>query len=210
MKYGFLIIGILTVMLTGEAFTEDHGRGTMAENESLKKATFAGGCFWCMQPPFDELPGVVSTRAGYTGGTKKKPTYEEVSAGQTGHAEAVEIIYDSSQISYDELLEVFWKNIDPTTENAQFADKGSQYRTAVYYHNEEQKQAALASRKRLEDSGKFNDKPIVTKVEPAPEFYPAEDYHQDYYKKNPVHYQLYKKGSGREGYLREKWGEKKK
>ena len=175
------------------------------ENNRFEKATFAGGCFWCMQPPYDKLPGVVSTTVGYTGGTKAHPTYEEVCTGETGHAEAVEIVYDGSKVSYSQLLDVFWRSIDPTTLNQQFADRGTQYRTAVFYHNEEQKRLAIASKEELGKSGKFK-KPIATEIVPASTFYPAEDTHQGYYKKCPIPYQLYKVGSGREGYLKKVWG----
>lgn len=177
-----------------------------ASPEGLRKATFAGGCFWCMQPPYDTLTGVVSTRAGYTGGHTKNPTYQEVCSGTTGHTETVEIVFDPGRISFGELLDVFWKNIDPTAVNAQFADRGTQYRTAVFYHDEEQKRLAIESKEALEKSGKFR-KPIVTEILPASEFYPAEEYHQEYYRKNPVHYNLYKFGSGRETFLKEMWGD---
>jgi methionine-S-sulfoxide reductase len=159
-----------------------------------------------LQPPYDKLKGVVSTTVGYTGGHKKNPTYEEVSSGTTGHAEAVEILYDPTQTTYEELLDLFWHNIDPTTQHGQFADRGTQYRTAIFYHNEEQKRLALASKEALEKSGKFK-KPIVTEIVRASEFYPGEDYHQEYYKKNPTHYNLYKVGSGRETFIKEIWGD---
>jgi methionine-S-sulfoxide reductase len=175
----------------------------MAESKN-QKATFAGGCFWCMQGPFDALDGVVSTMVGYMGGIIENPCYEEVSTGTTGHAEVVEILYDPQKISYKELLEVFWRNIDPTTPNQQFADKGSQYRTAIFYHNEEQKKLAEQSKADLEKSGKF-DKPIVTEIVKATSFYPAEDYHQNYYKKNPFHYEMYKQGSGRASFVERVW-----
>lgn len=176
----------------------------MAEDNKLQKATFAGGCFWCMQGPFDHLDGVISTKAGYTGGKKENPTYEEVSSGTTGHTEAVEIMYDPLKISYKELLNVFWRNIDPTTNNQQFADKGTQYRTTIFYHDDKQKQIAVQSKSELEKSGKF-DKPIVTEILPATTFYPAEEYHQDYYKKNPFRYEMYKQGSGRAEYVKLMW-----
>ncbi len=172
-----------------------------------EKATFAGGCFWCMEQPFHELKGVLSTTVGYTGGEKKNPTYEEVSSGLTGHTEAIEILYNPSQVSYEKLLEVFWRNIDPTTVNQQFADAGTQYRTAIFYHNEEQKHLAEISKENLEKSGKYT-KSIATQILPLKEFYKAEDTHQNYYKKNPLHYNLYKKGSGREDYLKKTWGSK--
>jgi methionine-S-sulfoxide reductase len=179
---------------------------TNAENPNKTlTATFAGGCFWCMQPPFEQLKGVTSVMAGYTGGHSKNPTYEEVCTGTTGHAESVQVIYDPSKISYDELLEVFWRNIDPTSENAQFADHGTQYRTAIFYHNEEQKRLAEASKEKLAKSGKFK-KPIVTEIVAASAFYPAEDYHQHYANKNPLHYKAYKYGSGRATFLEKTWG----
>jgi len=171
-----------------------------------EQATFAGGCFWCMEPPFEKLEGVTEVAAGYTGGTEGRPTYEAVSSGTTGHVEAVRITYDPSTVGYEELLETFWRNIDPTQADGQFADIGPQYRTAIFYHTEEQRRLAEASKARLAASGKF-DKPIVTEIEPAGPFYPAEDYHQDYYKKNPLRYKLYHTGSGRKGYLRKTWGE---
>lgn len=176
-----------------------------AVNVKTQTATFAGGCFWCMQPAFDETPGVVSTTVGYTGGSVANPTYEQVSSGKTGHAEAIEVIYDPAEVSYAQLLEVFWHNVNPTTPNQQFADKGTQYRSAIFYHDAAQQQAAEASKAKLAQSGKF-DKPIVTEFLPASVFYPAEEYHQHYYKKNAVHYNLYKIGSGRADYLKKTWG----
>jgi len=175
-----------------------------ASSASIKKATFAGGCFWCMEPPFEALPGVLSVTAGYTGGRLPGPTYDQVLGGKTGHAEAVEILYDADRVPYAKLLDIFWQNIDPTTPDRQFADVGEQYRTVIFYHDDEQKQMAIASRARLEKSKRFRD-PLVTAIEPAGEFYPAEEYHQDYYKKKPVHYQLYKRSSGREAFLKENW-----
>ena len=169
------------------------------------KAIFAGGCFWCMEPPFDALPGVISTTSGYTGGQKKSPGYEQVSAGGTGHAEAVEIIYDPKQVSYEKLLEVFWHNIDPTAKNRQFCDAGSQYRSAIFYLDEEQKRLAEAARSALAKSKPFKGD-IVTEIVPAGEFWPAEEYHQDYYKKNPVRYKFYRHGCGRDARLQELWG----
>ena len=176
---------------------------------NVQTAIFAGGCFWCMEPPYDNLPGIISTIVGYTGGEVENPSYEEVTTGTTGHAEAVKIEFDSTQISYSELLRVFWRNIDPTNPFGQFADRGSQYRTAIFYLDEKQKEAAFHSKKELEESGKFKD-PIVTQIVPAELFYPAEDYHQEYYKKNPFHYNSYKVGSGRAGYLEKVWGDEKK
>ena len=167
-------------------------------------ATFAGGCFWCMQPPFDRTPGVLSTTVGYTGGTTLNPTYEEVCSGRTGHAEAIQVTYDPARVSYEQLLEVFWHNINPTTPNRQFADHGTQYRTTIFYHTEGQRQAALASKAALERSGRFST-PIVTELVPASAFYPAEAIHQGYSRKNPLRYRLYRMGSGRDAYLKRTW-----
>ncbi len=168
-------------------------------------ATFAGGCFWCMEPPYDKLPGVISTTSGYMGGTKRNPTYEEVSSGRTGHAEVVQVVYDPSKVTYERLLEVFWLNIDPTVQDRQFCDVGSQYRTAIFYHSAEQKRLAEASKAAVEKSKPFKQ-PIVTPVEQAGDFWPAEDYHQDFYKKNPVRYKYYRTGCGRDARLKELWG----
>jgi len=170
-------------------------------------ATFAGGCFWCMEAPFDNLPGVDATISGYTGGTKVNPTYEEVSSGRTGHAESVDVIYDPKKVTYEQLLEVFWHNIDPTVKDRQFCDTGTQYRTAIFYHDAAQRQAAEASKAALEKSKPFKE-PIVTQIVMAGSFYPAEDYHQDYYKKNPVRYHLYRTGCGRDDRLKQLWGDK--
>jgi peptide-methionine (S)-S-oxide reductase len=176
------------------------------ETKNLAVATFAGGCFWCMEPPFDKLTGVISTTSGYIGGHKSNPSYEEVSSGWTGHAEAVQVAYDSTRISYIDLLEVFWRNIDPLATNRQFCDAGSQYRSAIFYHNDEQRRLAEASKQKLEQAGRF-DRPIVTEIVPATEFYPAEEYHQDFYKKNPIRYKAYRTGCGRDRRLKELWGE---
>ena len=170
-------------------------------------ATFAGGCFWCMEPPYDKLPGVSATISGYIGGKKPNPTYQEVSAGTTGHTEAVQVVYDPKKVSYDKLLEVFWVNIDPTVKDRQFCDAGSQYRTGIFYHDEAQRKAADASLEALKKSKPFKE-PIVTPVEMAGPFYPAEDYHQDYYTKNPVRYNFYRTGCGRDARLKELWGAK--
>jgi peptide-methionine (S)-S-oxide reductase len=172
-----------------------------------KVATFAGGCFWCMEQPFDRLPGVVATISGYTGGRTVNPSYEDVSSGRTGHAEAVDVVYDPRKVSYEKLLEVFWVNVDPTTKDRQFCDVGTQYTSAIFYHDEEQRRAAEASRARVEKAKTFKE-PIVTRIEMAGPFYPAEDYHQDFYRKNPVRYQLYRKGCGRDARLHELWGDK--
>lgn len=178
--------------------------GVSQEKQELEKATFAGGCFWCMQPVFDKLPGVVSTVVGYTGGVKENPSYEEVATGQTGHAEAIEVTYDPSRISYRKIVDIFFRSIDPTDREGQFADRGQQYRTAIFYHDENQKKEAEAAKKRLARSGRFSE-PIVTEIVPASKFYPAEEYHQKYYLKNTGHYSLYKVGSGRESFLEKIW-----
>ncbi len=177
----------------------------MAEENKLEKATFGGGCFWCMEPPFEKLDGVKSVISGYSGGTVDNPTYKAISTGTTGHAEVVQVTFDPSKVSYEKLLSVFWRNIDPTTLNAQFADRGTQYRTVVFYHSAEQKELAEKSKKDLGESGKFSD-PIVTEISEAEKFYPAEDYHQDYYKKNPIRYKAYSFGSGRQSFIKKIWG----
>jgi methionine-S-sulfoxide reductase len=172
--------------------------------QKLEKATFAGGCFWCMQALFDKVKGVVSTTVGYTGGHKENPTYEDVCSGKTGHTEAIEIQYDPSQVTYSELLDIFWKNIEPTMLNRQFVDFWTQYRTAIFYHNEEQKRLAETSKEKLEKSGQF-EKHIVTEIKPASTFYKAEEYHQKYYEKKPIRYAFYEAHSGRKQYLKEIW-----
>ena len=176
-----------------------------AADAMLAKATFAGGCFWCMEPPFDKLDGVVSTTSGYIGGHTKNPTYEAVSAGATGHAEAVEVAYDPARISYAKLLDVFWRNIDPTTRNRQFCDVGDQYRSAIFYHDAEQQRLAEQSRAALAKSKPFSQ-PIVTEIVPAGVFTPAEAYHQDYYLKNPLRYKFYRYRCGRDQRLEALWG----
>jgi peptide-methionine (S)-S-oxide reductase len=176
-------------------------------SDGVATAVFAGGCFWCMEPPYDELEGVISTTSGYLGGHKDNPTYEEVSRGGTGHAEVVKISYDPDVISYQQLLEVFWRNIDPVSENRQFCDVGSQYRSAIFYLDQQQKTLAEESRRQLDESGRF-DEPIVTGIEPAGTFYPAEKYHQDYYRKNPLRYRFYRFNCGRDQRLQELWGER--
>jgi peptide-methionine (S)-S-oxide reductase len=171
------------------------------------KATFAGGCFWCMEEAYEKVPGVVAVVSGYIGGRTKNPTYEQVSSGRTGYAEAVQVEYDPSKVSYAKLVEIFWHNIDPTQRNAQFCDYGSQYRSAIFYQNAEQKKTADASKAALEKNKPFRGD-IVTEITPAGQFYPAEDYHQDFYKKNPLRYKFYKSGCGREARLRDLWGPK--
>ena len=175
-------------------------------NDKYEKAYFAGGCFWCMEPPFEDLEGVIEATSGYMGGSVENPTYEEVTTGETGHAEVVEILFDPELVTYDELLEVFWRNIDPTALNYQFADVGSQYRTEIFTVGDNQKILAEKSKADLDSSGKFN-KPIVTAISEAPEFYIAEEYHQDFYKKQSMRYKMYPQASGRKGFLEETWKE---
>ena len=170
-------------------------------------ATFAGGCFWCMEGPFDALDGVISTTSGYIGGSKKDPTYKEVSSGTTGHTEAVQIVYDPAKVTYEKLLDVFWHNIDPTVKNQQFCDVGSQYRSGIFYHDDAQKKAADVSKAALDKSRPFKAA-IVTEITAATKYYPAEDYHQDYYLKNPLRYRYYRQGCGRDARLKELWGDK--
>jgi len=169
------------------------------------KATFAGGCFWCMQPAYDAVPGVVSTTVGYTGGHTKDPSYHEVGSGSTGHAESIQVAYDPAKVSYEKLLDVFWHNVDPTDASGQFCDKGNQYRSAIFYHDDAQKRLAEESKKNVAKSLKVPG-PIATEIVAASTFYPAEDYHQMYYKKNPIRYHFYRRGCGRDNRLEEVWG----
>jgi peptide methionine sulfoxide reductase msrA/msrB len=171
----------------------------------MSHATFAGGCFWCMEPPFEKLDGVAEVVSGYTGGEIVDPSYEQVSSGRTEHLEAVRISFDPERVSYEKLLQVFWRQINPADDGGQFADRGPQYRSAIFYHDDEQRQAAEASREELANSGRFPSG-IATEIRRAKPFYPAETYHQDYYKKNPAHYQLYRRGSGREAFIEQLWG----
>jgi peptide-methionine (S)-S-oxide reductase len=168
-------------------------------------ATFAGGCFWCMEPPFDKIDGVLATTSGYAGGTKQNPTYEEVSSGSTGHAEAVQVLYDPKKVSYEKLLDVFWHNIDPTVTDRQFCDVGTQYRTAIFVNSDAQRAAAEASKAAIDKSKPFKEA-IVTPIVTATEFWPAEEYHQNYYQKNPVRYSYYRTGCGRDARLKQLWG----
>ncbi len=179
------------------------------EDRTTKIATFAGGCFWCTEADFEKLPGVVKVISGYTGGQKENPSYEEVSSGTTGHVEAVQVYYDPSKITYEELLDTFWRHIDPTDSGGQFVDRGSQYRSVIFYHDEEQKQLAEKSKEELGNSGKF-DKPIETEILKFNKFYEAEEYHQDYYKKNPLRYKFYRYNSGRDQFLKKVWGQEMK
>ena len=178
----------------------------LAAGPAREKAVFAGGCFWCEETAFEGLPGVISVTSGYTGGQKKNPTYEEVSAGGTGHAESVEVLYDPAKVTYEHLLDVFWRNVDPFQRDGQFCDHGTQYRSAIFYRDEAQRKAAEASKARLEEEPRFKGK-IVTQIVAATTFYPAEEYHQDFYKKDPMRYQSYRRGCGRDARLKEIWGE---
>lgn len=173
---------------------------------SEQKATFAGGCFWCMVKPFDELDGIINVVSGYTGGELENPTYEQVCSNQTGHLEAVQITFDPNLITYKDLLNMYWPQIDPTDPGGQFHDRGESYQTAIFYHNEEQKELAEQSKKEIEDKNIF-EKPIVTQIREAKPFYEAEEYHQDFYKKDPRHYQAYRRGSGRDNFIEKNWSE---
>ncbi|MFW6244650.1 MAG: peptide-methionine (S)-S-oxide reductase MsrA [Fibrobacterota bacterium] len=175
-------------------------------NPLQEVATFAGGCFWCLQGPFEKTEGVKNVTVGYTGGHVVNPSYEQVSTGRTGHREAVQVLFDPGKVSYETLLEIFWRQIDPTDPGGQFADRGEQYMTAVYYHDEDQKKKALESKEKLNASGRFSA-PVATDILPAAPFYAAEDYHQKYYLKNQEAYRRYKVGSGREGYIQSKWSD---
>jgi peptide-methionine (S)-S-oxide reductase len=177
-------------------------QGPPAEKRAV--ATFAGGCFWCMEPPYDKLPGVISTTSGYIGGKTVNPTYRQVVGGDTGHAEAVQVVYDPAKITYEKLLEVFWRNVDPHDAGGQFCDRGDSYRTGIFVHDETQLRLAQESKKQVAAKLK---KPVVTEIVLAPKFYPAEDYHQDYYVKNPVRYKFYRQNCGRDDRLREVWGD---
>jgi peptide-methionine (S)-S-oxide reductase len=173
------------------------------DTKSIRTAVFAGGCFWCMEPPYDRLDGVVETISGYSGGKVANPTYEQVSSGRTGHAEVVQVKYDASKVSYPQLLEVFWRNVDPFDAGGQFCDRGNQYRSAIFYANEREKKLAEESKRALEQ--KFG-KDIATQIVPAATFYPAEDYHQNYYQRNPIRYKFYRYRCGRDQRLGEVWG----
>lgn len=197
---GFILFGFFLL-------TPVFGENEEVSSKNPQKATFAGGCFWCMEPPFEKLEGVISATAGYTGGRTNNPSYGDVTSGRTGHAEAAEILFDPEKISYTDLLKVFWLNIDPTTADRQFCDKGNQYRTAIFYHGENQKKLAEESLNDLKKTKPFAG-PIVTQIVQASTFFPAEEYHQDFYKKNPLRYKFYRYNCGRDDRLEELWGEK--
>ncbi len=198
-----LLMGILAAC--SQADTPAVDAAMQSASGKTETAIFAGGCFWCMEHPFDELDGVISTTSGYTGGSKDNPTYEQVSSGTTGHAESMKVVYDPAKVGYEKLLDVFWHNIDPVSTDGQFCDHGNQYRSAIFYGSDEQKQLADASKKKWQHSGKLSQ-PITTEITAASTFYPAEDYHQDYYMKNPVRYKFYRYNCGRDNRLETVWG----
>ena len=197
--------GRLMAALLGGALIAATAMHAAAAEDGQAKATFAGGCFWCVEEAFEQVPGVLSAVSGYTDGHVDSPTYRQVTGGRTGHTEAVEVVFDPAQVTYEQLLDVFWRNVDPTVVDRQFCDVGNQYRTGIFVHDEEQKRLAVASRKALQESKPFPE-PIVTPIVAATTFYPAEDYHQDYYKINPLRYKFYKWNCGRAQRLAELWG----
>ena len=203
----FIILSslVLVLFMAINGFSALGNENKSVSSSGLSRATFAGGCFWCMEPPFEKLPGVLKVISGYTGGSKVNPTYKEVATGSTNHAEAIQIQYDPSKISYNDLLEVLWRNIDPTDETGQFVDRGKLYRPAIFYHNKNQKKLAQISKGNLEKSKRFNKK-IAIQIVKAVEFYSAEEYHQDFYKKSVVRYKMYRMGSGRDQFINKTWG----
>lgn len=200
-----IVLSVLVVVMSLIGCWNVQSAGQAAVDAPLGKAYFAGGCFWCMEEAFEKVEGVLSATSGYMGGTVPNPSYEAVSAGRTGHAESVEVVYDPAKVSYQKLLDTFWHNVDPVTPNAQFCDHGSQYRSAIFFQTDEEKRASDASKQAIEQSKRFNE-PIVTQIVIASQFYPAEEYHQDYYKKNPVRYKFYKYNCGRAKRLEALWG----
>jgi peptide-methionine (S)-S-oxide reductase len=201
---GFVVVG--AAALAQDQAKDAANAPQEATEPGQASAIFAGGCFWCMEPPYDELEGVISTTSGYIGGSTPNPTYEQVSSGGTGHAEAVRVVYDPAKVGYQELVDVFWVNVDPTQADGQFCDHGTQYRTAIFYANDEQKQIAEKSLAELEKTKPFDGK-IVTEIAPATVFYPAEGYHQNYYQTNPLRYKYYRWACGRDQRLTELWGD---
>lgn len=209
MKRTSFVLSFLIILALGfNSAQASDDPGDMERSRGLAKATFAGGCFWCMEPPFEKFDGVVSAVSGFTGGSEVNPTYNDVARGKTKHLESVEVIYDSSKVTYDDLLEVFWRQIDPTDDGGQFVDRGHHYTTAIFYHTEEQKKLAEASKLKLDSSKRFKNK-IVTPIIKASAFYHAEEYHQDYYKKSSFKYKFYRQGSGRDKFLNKIWGDDK-
>ena len=212
MKYALLGL-LLPLLMLGCARGESEADATITKEnimnvpqENLAYATFAGGCFWCLESHLEQIPGVLEVVSGYTGGAEADPTYQQVSSGRTGHYEAVRVTYDQTRLSYGELLNAFWRHINPTDPGGQFVDRGRQYRSAIFFHDKEQERIARSSKMALEESGRFED-PIATEILPLGVFYPAEDYHQDYYLKNPERFKRYSKGTGREAFVREHWGD---
>lgn len=212
MKTRMIFLGLVLAAAVWSGWNHTHAQQgkelAMYDSDKFERATFAGGCFWCVEADFEKVEGVIAVVSGYTGGTVEQPTYEQVSAGKTGHMEAVQVVYDPEKVSYDQLLNVFWRHVDPTDAGGQFVDRGGQYRTAIFYHDEAQKRLAEASKKRLDASGRFS-KPVVTPILPLDTFYEAEGYHQDYYKKNPLRYKFYRSNSGRDQFLAKAWGGEK-
>lgn len=208
-KIATALASLLAFVFISQYAQADSKKPPIPTKNVTEIAIFAGGCFWCMEPPFEKLDGVHSVISGYIGGEEKAPTYKQVSHGKTGHTEAVKVTYDPTKITYDKLLYIFWRQINPTTPNQQFVDKGSQYRSGIFYLNETQKQKAESSKKLTEALG-LHGAPFVTEITKASEFWPAEDYHQDYYKNNPLRYKYYRSRSGRDKYLKKIWGGQKK
>lgn len=210
--FAVLTVTVFAFGLYGSRSHSSAGKGDAMdvdqENTGLARAVFAGGCFWCVESDFEKVPGVAAVISGYTGGSKENPTYEEVCSGRSGHVEAVQVLYDPKKITYGELLDVFWRHVDPTDDGGQFVDRGSQYRTAIFYRDEEQRALAEKSKKTQQASGRFK-RPIATEILPLKKFYPAEDYHQDYYRKNQYRYNLYRSNSGRDRFLSKIWAEEK-
>jgi peptide methionine sulfoxide reductase msrA/msrB len=207
---GLFVLAVMLIFIIAGCQSADSSQKAIEDNiakdnNTLRVVTFAGGCFWCTEADFEKAPGVVKAISGYAGGTKENPTYEEVSAGTTGHVESVQVYYDPAKVTYEELLDYFWRHIDPTDSGGQFVDRGSQYRSVIFYHDEEQKKLAEKSKEELSKSGKF-DKQIATEIIKLTKFYEAEEYHQDYYKKNPIRYKYYRFGSGRDQFLKKAWG----
>ena len=213
MKYGYIVLALVALVFFGYQHVASMEKKELPMKEIPAKtatAVFAGGCFWCTESDFEKVDGVVEAISGYTGGPEVDPTYEQVSSGRTGHVEAIKVIYDPEKVAYEDLLHVFWRTMDPTDDGGQFVDRGSQYRGAIFYADEEQRRLAEASKKALAESGPF-DRPIVTQILPLGAFYPAEEYHQDYYKKNPIRYKWYRSGSGRDRFIEMTWsGEESK
>jgi len=199
------LLCIAAITFSAAGFAAAQAQPGPGAKPATARATFAGGCFWCMEEVYDKVPGVIATVSGYMGGHARNPTYEQIGTGRTGHAEVVQVEYDPAKVSYAKLLEVFWRNIDPTQKDAQFCDQGSQYRSGVFYHDEEQKRLAEASRLALQKNKPFRGE-IVTEITQASQFYPAEGYHQDFHQKNPTRYKFYKSGCGREARLQQLWG----